>query len=409
MIGGGAAGMLAAYSAAKHGHNVVLFEKNEKLGKKVYITGKGRCNLTNAADMEQFQAQVVSNPRFLYSAFSAFTNRDIIELVEKHGCPVKTERGMRVFPVSDKSSDVINALQRALKSAGVTVRLNTEVRTILTDGDLPGKRVRGVLLPNGEEYAADAVILAAGGRSYPSTGSDGSGVRLAEKAGHTGRECIPALVPLICAEPWISRLEGLSLKNVSVSVRDGKKELYSDFGEMLFTRAGVSGPIILSASSVIAERLKKKPLTLRLNLKPALTREQLDARLMRDFAAAKNRRFSHALDALFPARLAGIIVELSGIDPEKQVNAVTKEERARILELTTALTFTVVRSAGFSEAIVTQGGVKVREVDPSTMESKLVHGLFFAGEVLDVDARTGGFNLQIAWSTGYLSGSRIGS
>lgn len=408
VVGGGAAGMIAAYAAAKNGHQVTIYEKNEKLGKKVYITGKGRCNLTNAADMEEIMAQVVSNPRFLYSAFYSFGNQDIMELIEKGGCPLKIERGQRVFPASDKSSDVLAAFSRLLDGAGVKVRLKTAVRKICREEGC----VTGITVSERENEGtrfipADAVILATGGISYPATGSTGDGYRFAGTLGHTVTDRYPALVPLVCKEEWARRLQGLALKNVSIRIMDGKKVLYEDFGELLFTHFGVSGPVILSGSSRIVKKLAKKELTLAIDLKPALTAEQLDARIVRDFSEEKNKRFKNALDRLYPARLAQAIVELSGIDPELPVNAISREKRKKITDLTKNLLLTITSTRDYNEAIVTQGGVNVREVDPSTMESKLVKGLYFAGELLDVDALTGGFNLQIAWSTGYLAGSSV--
>ena len=403
VIGGGAAGMIAAYAAAANGNQVTVFEKNEKLGKKLFITGKGRCNVTNAADMEECMKQVVSNPRFLYSAFYTFSNQSLIDLIEEAGCPLKTERGQRVFPQSDKSSDIIAALTRLLQQKQVNVRLRTGVKSLRTDGE----RVTGLVTERGETVAADAVIVATGGLSYPSTGSTGDGYRFAKSLGHEVTELRPALVPLVCREELAKELQGLSLKNVSVRVTDGKKTLYQEFGELLFTHFGVSGPLILSASSKICRKLAEKPLSLSIDLKPALTMEQLDARLLRDFEQEKNRQFKNSLSQLYPARLADMIVRLSEIEPEKPVNSISREERARIVCLTKNLPLTITGTRDYNEAIITQGGIRVREIDPSTMESKLVPGLFFAGEVLDLDAMTGGFNLQIAWSTGYLAGISV--
>ena len=450
VIGGGASGIAAAIAAASGGASVLLLEQNEKLGKKLFITGKGRCNLTNASDMKTVQEQVVSNGRFLYSAFDAFTNRDIVRLVEENGCPVKTERGNRVFPVSDHSSDVIRALERALKKAGVRVRLFTRVKEILTEaleavdagacGASPAaggaaattgaesgsgaamgsgaasgskaakkggadRRVCGVRLDSGEVLSADAVILATGGISYASTGSTGDGHRMAEGLGLKVTELIPSLVPLVSPDPAVPMLQGLALKNVEITLRDQKKELYRDFGELLFTHFGFSGPVILSASAVVGPRLKKGPLELTINLKPALTEEQLDARLLRDFQEASNRDLKNALDQLFPSRLIGEVIRQSGISPEKKVHDLTREDRAALRTATTGLRYTVTGTRGFTEAIVTKGGVSVKEISPSTMESKKIRGLFLAGELLDLDAMTGGYNLQIAWSTGHLAGA----
>lgn len=404
VIGGGAAGMLAAIAAAEHGHQVQLFEKNEKLGKKIYITGKGRCNVTNACDTEELFAAVVHNPKFLYSSFYSFTNQDMMELVERNGCPLKTERGGRVFPVSDKSSDVIRALTVCLKNAGVQVRLYEEVDSVETrDG-----RVSGIRLKKTREIvSADAVIVATGGLSYPSTGSTGDGYRFAEKTGHTVTDLSPALVPFETAEPVGRDLQGLALKNIQAKILKGKKVLYEEFGEMLFTHFGVSGPVLLSASSYGAAQLKKGPLTLSLDLKPALSEEQLDARILRDFEEQKNKQYKNSLSRLLPAKMIPVIVERSGIDPDKKINEITKEERRRIVQAVKDFRLTLTGLRGYKEAIITQGGISVREINPSTMESKLVKSLYFAGEVLDLDAVTGGYNLQIAWSTGHLAGSSV--
>lgn len=404
VIGGGAAGMLAAIAAAEHGHQVQLFEKNEKLGKKIYITGKGRCNVTNACDTEELFAAVVHNPKFLYSSFYSFTNQDMMELVERNGCPLKTERGGRVFPVSDKSSDVIRALTVCLKNAGVWVRLYEEVDSVETrDGKVSGIRLKKTR----EIVSADAVIVATGGLSYPSTGSTGDGYRFAEKTGHTVTDLSPALVPFETAEPVGKDLQGLALKNIRAKILKGKKVLYEEFGEMLFTHFGVSGPVLLSASSYGAAQLKKGPLTLSLDLKPALSEEQLDARILRDFEEQKNKQYKNSLSRLLPAKMIPVIVERSGIDPDKKINEITKEERRRIVQAVKDFRLTLTGLRGYKEAIITQGGVSVREINPSTMESKLVKGLYFAGEVLDLDAVTGGYNLQIAWSTGHLAGSSV--
>jgi predicted Rossmann fold flavoprotein len=411
VIGGGAAGMAAALAAAGSGASAVILEKNEKLGKKLFITGKGRCNLTNAADMKEVQDHVVSNPRFLFSAFRAFTNADIMRLVEENGCQLKTERGARVFPVSDHSWDVINALERALKKAGVRVRLNTPVKKLLTEpydsGDEkkgPVSRIKGVLLGGGEVLEADAVILATGGLSYPSTGSDGDGHRFAEETGHRITETFPSLVPMNVKEHAAGELMGLSLRNVEIRILDGGKEKYREFGEMLFTHFGVSGPVILSASAVTGPLLKKKELKLSIDLKPALTEEQLDRRILRDFSGTLNKDLRNALTDLFPARLIPEVLFQAELDPSSKVRDVTKEERGRLVRTAKGLTFTLTGLRGFSEAIVTKGGVSVKDADPSTMQSRRVKGLYFAGELLDLDAMTGGFNLQIAWSTGYLAG-----
>ena len=400
VIGGGAAGMLAAQAAAEAGARVTLLEKNEKLGKKLFITGKGRCNLTNAADMQTVMANVMSNPRFLYSAFSEFTNRDIMKRVEDNGCPLKTERGNRVFPVSDHSSDVIAALERGLRKAGVRWELGADAAEILTE---EGK-VTGVKTADGKKYAADAVILATGGLSYAATGSDGKGHKIAASLGHRVTDMYPSLVPLVVKEQGAAEMQGLSLKNIEITVFDGKKEKYREFGEMLFTHFGVSGPVILSASAVIGPLLRKKELKLCIDLKPALTEEQLDQRILRDFSENLNRELRNSLSALLPAKMIPEVIAQSGIAPERRVHDITREERAALVRALKKLTFTLIGLRGYNEAVITKGGVSVKEVNPSTMESKKVQGLYFAGELLDLDAMTGGFNLQIAWSTGYLAG-----
>lgn len=421
VIGGGAAGMMAAAAAAGKGCQVVLFEKNDKLGRKLYITGKGRCNLTNACSMEDLLGNVVGNPKFLYSAFSCFDNRKTMEWFEKAGCPLKVERGERVFPVSDHASDVIKALAGQLGRLGVQVRLRTEVKGLVTEPDGAGTvadekmpvrlaAVKGVRLTDGTVERADAVIVATGGLSYPLTGSTGDGYRMAEETGHTVKPTFPSLVPFRVREPWCGELQGLSLKNVSLRlVQNGKKPVYEGFGEMLFTHFGVSGPLVLSASSFYAGQKKKGDTRLYLDLKPALTQEQLDKRLLRDFGENKNKQFKNSLGGLFPAKLVPVMVELSGIDGEKKVHEVTKEERQRFVRLVKCVEMTVDGTRDYAEAVITKGGVHVKEVNPSTMESKKARGLYFAGEVLDVDALTGGFNLQIAWSTGYEAGSAAGS
>lgn len=416
VIGGGAAGMMAATAAADAGHRVILLEKNEKLGKKVFITGKGRCNVTNAADMDVLFDNVCTNAKFLYSAFYQYDNKMVMSFLEKAGCPLKTERGDRVFPVSDHSSDVIAAFQRELKKRGVEVLLNTEVKRLLTekkeqaDGNDKGASFTclGVELVSGKQLYADACIVCTGGVSYASTGSTGDGHRFAEETGHRMVECKPSLVPLEAEEPWCKELMGLSLRNVSVRMCAGRKELYEGFGEMLFTHFGVSGPLILSASSFYAKQKKDKDeIKLYIDLKPALDMEQLDKRLLRDFEENINKQFKNALGGLFPTKLIPVMIDLSGINPDKKVNEITKEERKTFANLIKNLPLTITGTRPFAEAIITQGGVSVKDVNPSTMESKKVEGLYFAGEVLDLDAMTGGFNLQIAWSTGHLAGESI--
>lgn len=408
VVGGGAAGMFAAIAAAKNGHQVTLYEKNEKLGKKIFITGKGRCNITNAADMEELFDAVVTNSKFLYSSFYGYTNQNVIDFFEDAGVPVKIERGNRVFPISDHSSDVIRALEREMKKVGVKVCLNTEVKSVEAEKGKFNK----VALKDTTTQTADACIVATGGLSYRSTGSTGDGFRFAENVGHKVTQCFPSLVPMETKEPWICELQGLSLRNVEAKILDGKKELYKDFGEMLFTHFGVSGPLIISASSYVGKKFmdkngQKKELTLEIDLKPALTEEQLDQRVLRDFEENHNRQFKNAITKLFPTKLIPVMLELGGIDPEKKVNSIEKEERKQFVHLIKHFRMTLTGLRDYPEAIITKGGVNVKEIDPGTMESKLVKGLYFAGEVLDLDALTGGFNLQIAWSTGYAAGNAI--
>ena len=401
VIGGGAAGQLAAIKAAEHGHAVTLFEQNEKLGKKLFITGKGRCNLTNACDRDGFFRHVVHNPRFLYSAYANFDSAAIVELVESAGVPTKVERGQRVFPASDKSSDVLKALERTVRKSGVDVRLNTRVSEVLTNGE----RVSGVRVGETVE-PFDAVILATGGLSYPSTGSTGDGLRFAIATGHAVTPPVGSLIPLETEEPWCADLSGLTLKNVTLTAYNQKgKEVYSELGEMLFTHFGVSGPLVLSASALIAENPAGTVLSI--DLKPGLTEEQLDARLLRDLSANAKKTFGGALGGLLPQRLLGIVLETAGVDAQTQAGNCTKSQRRALVETLKGLKLHVRGARPIAEAIITRGGVKVSEVNPSTMESKKVKHLYFAGEMLDTDAFTGGFNLQIAWSTGALAGNSI--
>ena len=408
IIGGGAAGMMAAAFAAKNGNRVEVFEKNEKLGKKLFITGKGRCNITNAADLEDFFSAVTSNPKFLYSAFYSFTNEQVISFFEELGVRTKVERGGRVFPVSDHSSDVIQALKSEMERLGVKINLNAEVKELITEKNSTRETVNGIRLVSGKKISGDAVIVATGGISYPSTGSTGDGYRFARRCGHKVSELSPSLVPMEVKEWYAGELMGLSLRNIEIRITDGKKKLYQEFGEMLFTHYGVTGPVILSASSIVGKKLKDTELTLHIDLKPALTEEQLDKRVLREFETNHNRQFKNAVDSLFPSKLRPAIVELSGIPEEKKVHEITKEERLRFVRLIKDFTMTLTGLRGYNEAIITKGGVSVKEIDPGTMESKLVKGLYFAGEVLDLDAVTGGYNLQIAWSTGYLAGMNAG-
>lgn len=403
VVGGGAAGMISAIAAAGTGARVTLLERNEKLGKKLFITGKGRCNVTNAGDMEQLLSHVMTNEKFLYSAFYGFDNRAVMELLEAEGCPLKVERGERVFPVSDHSSDIIGALTRALKRLQVEIRLHTRVRKLWWEDAADRGRIRGVVLADGKKLEADRVILATGGLSYPSTGSTGDGYLFAKDTGHGMIECKPSLVPFRIREDWCRELMGVSLRNVSLRLYDRGKEIYQGFGELLFTHFGISGPLVLSASSYYVSRCRGEAKLL-LDLKPALDEQQLDKRLLRDFEESRNKQFKNALGQLFPAKLIPVMVHLSGIRPDKPVNEITREERRAFAALIKALPMTVTGVRGYEEAVITKGGVSVRDVNPSTMESKKVQGLYFAGELLDLDALTGGYNLQIAWSTGHLAG-----
>ena len=392
--------MFAAAVAAQKGCEVFLFEKNEKLGKKLYITGKGRCNVTNDCGPEELLSAVVRNRKFLYSAFYTFGSRDMMDFLEKAGVPLKTERGNRVFPVSDHSSDIIRALERRIREYGVHIRLKSTVKSLYTDNG----RVSGLYLQDGSLHRGDAVIVATGGISYPSTGSDGDGYRFAGECGLQVTEPAPSLVPLRTKEEYIPRMQGLSLKNVTLTVKNGKKILYQDFGEMMFTHSGITGPLVLSASAHIGDALKKQgELPAFIDLKPALTEEQLDARILREFETGKNKQFKNVISVLFPASLTPVMVEIGGIPPEKPVHEISREERHHFGSLIKNFPVTVTGLGEFKEAVITRGGVAVKEISPSTMESKKMPGLYFAGEVLDLDAVTGGYNLQIAWSTAYLA------
>ena len=403
IIGGGAAGMFASVFLAETGHQVHVFEKNEKLGKKLFITGKGRCNVTNDCDPETFFESVVSNPKFLYSAYYGYTSQDVMDFFTSLGVKLKTERGNRVFPVSDHSSDIIRALEQRMQAAGVKVHLHAEAEKLL----LEEGRAVGIRLADGAEIIGDKVIVACGGYSYQATGSTGDGYRFAKESGHTVTELFPALVPLEVSETYVSRMQGLALKNVRFTVKDGKKVLYDEFGELLFTHFGISGPLVLTASSKIAKRLKKKELQGYIDVKAALSEEQLDARILRDFEESKNRQFKNSVGSLFPAKMEPVMLELSGIPPEKKVNEITREERRHFVSLIKAFPLTITGLRDFKEAIITQGGVKTGEIQPGSMESKKIQGLYFIGEVLDLDALTGGFNLQIAWSTAFAAASSI--
>ena len=399
VIGGGAAGMMAAVFAARAGADVTLLEKNEKLGKKVYITGKGRCNVTNDCDRDEFLAQVPRNPRFLYSALDFFSPRDMMSLLEENGCPVVVQRGKRVFPASEKASDVTKALTGLLRKLNVRIRLNSTVRCLKAqDG-----RITGAELSDGSFLPADAVILACGGLSYPSTGSTGDGYRFAEALGHTIVPASPVLVGLETEESWPKELQGLSLRNVTLSLVSGKKTLYSELGEMLFTHFGVSGPLVLEASCHLPDPAAGAKLVL--DLKPGLSREQLDARLRRDFAEAGKKLLKSVLPGLLPASFAEIFPGLCGISAALPCNQITAAQRETLLAALKGLTLTVKAPRPLAEAIVTRGGVSVKEIEPGTLRSKLVPNLYFAGEMIDLDAHTGGFNLQISWSTGALAGA----
>lgn len=405
VIGAGAAGMMAAYGAALNKHEVIIYEKNEKCGKKIYITGKGRCNLTNACDAEEFFERIVTNSKFMYSSYYTMTNYQTMELFsDVFGLDIKTERGNRVFPLSDKSSDVINCIVRTLKKMNVCIKLNQKVDELIIEGD----SVKGII-SEGKRIYSDAVIVATGGKSYASTGSTGDGYEFARQCGHTIAEPLPALVPLVTKESWVKDLQGLSLKNIEVTFTTDNKVIYSDFGEMIFTHYGVSGPVILSAGSYIRKRIANgNKISLSIDLKPALKEEQLERRIIRDFEEQSNQQYKNSLGKLLPRKLIPVIVELTGINPKKQVNEITKEERSKLVHILKNLQCTVTGTRDFNEAIITQGGVNVKEINPATMESKKCKNLYFAGEVIDVDAVTGGYNLQVAWSTGYLAGISVG-
>ena len=403
VVGGGAAGMVASLFAARAGAAVTLLEKNEKLGKKVYITGKGRCNLTNDCDLDTFLSQVPRNPRFLYAALNFFSPRDMMALLESAGCPVTVQRGRRVFPASEKASDVTRALAALMRASGVDVRLNTAVRSLETvPSEEGGRRVAAVLTKDSGQFPADSVILCTGGFSFPATGSTGDGYRFAEAVGHTVLPPSPVLVGLETTEDWPRSLQGLSLRNVTLTLSRDKKVLYTELGEMLFTHFGVSGPLVLEASCHLPENLSEA--TLRIDLKPGLTPEQLDARLLRDFTASGKKLLPTELTRLLPASLAEIFPRLCGLPESLRCNQVTAEQRRLLGATLKALPLTIHSTGPLSQAIVTRGGISVREVDPSSMRSRLLPNLYFAGELLDVDAHTGGYNLQIAWSTGALAG-----
>lgn len=415
IIGGGPAGMLAAITSAQKGNETTIIEKNNRLGKKLLITGKGRCNITSSIDINDFINNIPGNGKFLYSAFQNYTNKDIIHFLEKNGVSVKEERGNRIFPKSDKSLDVEKAFEREITRLHINVKLNSKVTNILVKNN----KVEGVKYLNSEDIEknlyADKIILAAGGATYPLTGSTGDGYKMAKQLGHTVTKIKPSLVPLTASKGSIKicqKLQGLSLRNVAIRLMDVEKnkKIYEDFGEMIFTHFGVSGPTILSSSAHllryknVEELLANGKIVLEIDLKPALSEQQLDLRIQRDFSANKNKEFKNSLDALLPQKLIPVIVDLSGIDEDKKVNEVTKEERLKLVELLKKFNVTISGFRPLEEGIITAGGINVKEINPKTMESKIVEGLFFAGEIIDVDAYTGGFNLQIAYSTGYTAG-----
>ena len=403
VVGAGAAGLMAAGHAAEKAHEVHLYEKNNRIGKKILITGKGRCNVTNDSDVEGLLDNIPGNPYFMYSAFYQLDSFGLQEFFRNLGLELKVERGKRVFPVSDRSLDVVLALEKYVKQNKVKLHLESPVDSILIEDG----KAAGIRLKNGKEEKADGVIICTGGLSYPGTGSTGDGYRFAKAAGHHVTKLYPYLVPLKTAEDWCHELMGLSLKNIEITVKNNKgKKVYTDFGEMLFTHFGVSGPVILSASRHIILTIEEG-YKLYIDLKPAMDEKKLDARILRDFEKFANKDFVNSLDELLPQKLIPVIVQLAGIDPRKKVNSITKEERKRLLGLIKALPLTITGVTGYNEAVVTCGGIETDEIDPSTMESKLVKNLHFAGEVLDVDAYTGGFNLQIAFSTGYTAGEFV--
>lgn len=401
IIGGGPAGMIAGISSAKSGNKVTIIEKMNSCGKKLLITGKGRCNITNSTDINGFIENTPCNGRFLYGALNNFDNYDIIDLLESEGVKTKVERGGRVFPVSDRAISVLDALLRILKKLDVHILTNSEVKNIIVYAG----EVKGIRLDNGKEIYADKVILATGGKSYPVTGSTGDGYKLAKELGHTVTNIKPSLIPLTSSGMECGQLQGLSLRNVSIELKDNDKVIYKDFGEMLFTHYGVSGPVILSASAYLIryknvdELLKLNSIKLEIDLKPALTEEKLDLRILRDFEEVKNKEFKNSLDKLLPQKLIPVVMEKTKINPKKQVNEITKEERQRIVNTLKCFEISINGIRPIEEAIITSGGISTKEINPKTMESKIVKGLYFAGEIIDVDALTGGFNLQIAWST----------
>jgi len=412
VVGGGPAGMMAAITAAKNGNEVILLEKMEKLGKKLLITGKGRCNITNSADIKEFYENIPRNPKFLYSAFNNFNNEDIVKFLEEKGVKTKVERGGRIFPVSDKAQDVLQAFKDEMKRLNIQVKVNTEVKGILiNDG-----KVEGAVIKEGEIIYADKIILATGGQSYPVTGSTGDGYLIAKNLGHKVTEIKPSLIPMLASSKDLIKcqeMQGLSLRNVAIKIQVDNKTVYSDFGEMLFTHYGVSGPTILSASAVIVHTknienlLKENRVKLVIDLKPALDEAKLDDRILRDFSELKNKSYKNSLDKLLPKTMIPVIIKETKINPDKKVNEITKQERKNIIDLIKNFTVSIKGFRPINEAIVTSGGIDIKDINPKTMESKIINGLHFAGEIIDVDAYTGGFNLQIAYSTGYTAGNNI--
>jgi len=412
VIGGGPAGMMSAISAAKSGNEVILLEKNNSLGRKLLITGKGRCNITSSLEMSEFIKNTPGNGKFLYSAFESFTNQDIIDMLKENGLEVKQERGNRIFPVTDKSQSVLDCFENELKKNKVKIKTNSEVAHIIIKTNVDGKKVDSVELISGEKIKADKIILATGGKSYPKTGSTGDGYRFAEEVGHTITPPKASIVPLTAETNICQKLQGLSLRNVKIELKniDSNKKIYDDFGEMLFTHFGVSGPTILSSSAHllrvknIDELLKNEKIKLYIDLKPALNIEELDNRIRRDFEEFKNKEFKNSLDKLLPKKMIDTVIDLSNISPTKKVNEITREERQKLVNLLKNFEVKITGFRPIEEAIVTAGGVSVKEINPKTMESKLINGLYFAGEIIDVDSYTGGFNLQIAYSTGFVAG-----
>lgn len=399
VIGAGPAGMMAAGTAAKNGAKVILLEKMDRVGRKLFITGKGRCNVTNDTDPESLIANTPGNPYFLYSAYYGFTSQDTMAFFEELGVRLKVERGNRVFPVSDKSGDIVRAMERFVKANGVDLKLKTKADSIV----ISNNKIAGVKVGS-RVIECDSVVIATGGISYPMTGSDGDGLRFAKNTGHRVTKLYPSLVPLRTKEKWTAELMGLSLKNIRLTIKIDGKEAYSDFGEMLFTHYGISGPLVLTASRYVTDKTDRR-IEAFIDLKPALSEKELDTRLLKDFAKYANKDFKNALDDLLPIKLIPVTIRLSGISPEKKVNSITKEERQKLLAVLKGLKLNVTGTSGYNEAVVTSGGVDVDDIDPSTMESKCIKGLYFAGEVIDVDAFTGGFNLQIAFATGHLAGN----